>query len=133
MHLEILPPARPAERRTPWSPDLEQGLLEVLRLVEEAVEDWQKMITRAEETIELLGRVAAARRPSRGGGLARELLGWLNANHFTFLGYREYALVERRGPAFEPVPATGLGILRADQDVPGAFHALPQPGHGARR
>ena len=28
----------------------------------------------------------------------------------------------------EPVPATGLGILRGDQDAPGAFHALPQKG-----
>ena len=27
----------------------------------------------------------------------------------------------------EPVPATGLGILRADADAAGAFHALPQP------
>ncbi len=53
MHLEILPPERPATPEL-LVPDLEQGLLEVLRLVEEAVEDWQKMITRSEETIELL-------------------------------------------------------------------------------
>ncbi len=53
MHLEILPPPRP-DGRDSLVPNLQQGLLEVLRLVEEAVEDWQKMITRSEETIELL-------------------------------------------------------------------------------
>jgi glutamate dehydrogenase len=135
MHLEILPPPR-SDGPAPVAADLEQGLLEVLRLVEEAVEDWQKMITRSEETVALLTD------PARTGGrreeaeLARELLGWLNANHFTYLGYREYALVEDgdgdgdgdgdRTPArFVPVPATGLGILRADADAPGAFGALP--------
>ena len=46
MHLEILPPARPDGRDSLVS-DLEHGLLEVLRLVEEAVQDWQKMITRS--------------------------------------------------------------------------------------
>ena len=44
MHLEILPPQRPGHPDQLIA-DLEQGLLEVLRLVEEAVEDWQKMIT----------------------------------------------------------------------------------------
>ena len=135
MHLEILPPARP-DAPVPAAADLEQGLLEVLRLVEEAVEDWQKMITRSEETIALLGDPArtAGRRDEAAG--ARELLAWLNANHFTFLGYREYRLVDAADAdgdgtpvRFVPVPATGLGILRADADAPGAFGALP-PTHG---
>jgi glutamate dehydrogenase len=131
MHLEILPPARP-DAPAPAAADLEQGLLEVLRLVEEAVEDWQKMITRSEETIALLSdpaRIGSRREDAAG---ARELLAWLNANHFTFLGYREYRLVDAAeadgdGSAgrFVPVPATGLGILRADVDAPGAFGALP--------
>ena len=67
MHLEILPPARPDGTDTLVA-DLEKGLLEVLRLVEEAVEDWQKMITRSEETIQLLEGPDAHRRPDRGGG-----------------------------------------------------------------
>ena len=50
MHLEILPPARPS-RAEEMVAELEQGLLEVLRLVEETVEDWQKMGDRAKETI----------------------------------------------------------------------------------
>ena len=132
MHLEILPPARP-DASAPRSADLEQGLLEVLRLVEETVEDWQKMITRSEETISLLGDPAGIAGRREEAALARELLGWLNANHFTFLGYREYALNGGHGgtPArFVPVPATGLGILRADADGPGAFGALPPADTG---
>jgi glutamate dehydrogenase len=128
MHLEILPPTR-ADGRDALVSDLEHGLLEVLRLVEEAVQDWQKMITRSEETIDLLrdrpvisGRVQQA-------DLACELLSWLNANHFTFLGYREYEVIsDQSGAQFKVRPATGLGILRPDQDPPGTFHAVPLPG-----
>ena len=93
MHLEILPPARPDGRDSLVS-DLEHGLLEVLRLVEEAVQDWQKMITRSEETIELLRDRAVIGGRVEQADLACELLSWLNANHFTFLGYREYDVVE---------------------------------------
>ncbi|HZA05550.1 MAG TPA: NAD-glutamate dehydrogenase, partial [Propionibacteriaceae bacterium] len=131
MHLEILPPARPGTP-APVADDLEHGLLEVLRLVEEAVEDWQKMITRSEETIALLGDPSRTAGRREEAAEARELLGWVNANHFTFLGYREYRLDGGAGtdgdgtPArFVPVAATGLGILRADADAPGAFGALP--------
>src|SRR5690606_11274137 len=43
------------------------------------------------------------------------------ADHFTLLGYREYRL--RRGKdvdTLHPVPGTGLGILRQDEQVPEA-------------
>ncbi|MDW8479685.1 MAG: NAD-glutamate dehydrogenase [Xanthomonadales bacterium] len=41
------------------------------------------------------------------------LLEWLAADHFTFLGYREYRRVSRDGRDWlEAVPGTGLGILR---------------------
>src|SRR5690242_20918935 len=40
------------------------------------------------------------------------LLRWLVDSHFTFLGFREYDLVnEAEGPALRGVPGTGLGIL----------------------
>ena len=89
MHLEILPPSGQGH------PDqltaaLEQGLREVLRLVEEAVEDWAKMQQRAQEAIALLsdGDLPADRRTE--ADTAAELMAWLAQNHFTFLGYREY-------------------------------------------
>src|SRR5690606_27425504 len=44
------------------------------------------------------------------------LLRWLADDHFTFLGYREYRIVERPGgeKVLEAVLGTGLGILRRD-------------------
>src|SRR6185437_4717969 len=127
MHLEILPPPRTESRET-LIPELEQGLLEVLRLVEEAVQDWQKMITRSEETIEMLKDPQFINGHADQAALAFELLSWLNTNHFTFLGYREYDVIaEKSGIEFKVRPGTGLGILRPDQDLPGTFHAIPQP------
>ena len=51
------------------------------------------MITRSEETIELLRDRAVSGGRLEQADLACELLSWLNANHFTFLGYREYEVV----------------------------------------
>jgi glutamate dehydrogenase len=128
MHLEIVPPAH-ADGRDSLSSDLENGLLEVLRLVEEAVQDWQKMITRSEDTIEMLKDPTLVRGRTEEASLACELLSWLNANHFTFLGYREYdVLSDASGMHFKVRSATGLGILRPDQDPAGTFHAVPLPG-----
>jgi glutamate dehydrogenase len=127
MHLEILPPARP-NGRDALVLELQQGLQEVLRLVEEAVEDWQKMITRSEDTIEMLKDPEFIGGRAEQADLACELLSWLNANHFTYLGYREYDVVsDESGIQFRVRPGTGLGILRADRDLPGTFHAVPQP------
>jgi glutamate dehydrogenase len=127
MHLEIIPPTR-GDRRDVMISELEQGLLEVLRLVEEAVEDWQKMITRSEDTIEILKDPTINGGHSEPAALACELLSWLNANHFTFLGYREYDIVDGgSGIDFKVRPGTGLGMLRPDQDPPGTFYAVPLP------
>ncbi len=135
MHVEVLPPIR-TEGPNPeeLGADLESGLIEVLRLVEEAVSDWAKMRTRAHETIGLLNDPSLVGGRFEEAARARLLLEWLIDNHFTFLGYREYELVETDGtPSAVPVPGTGLGMLRADQDAPGAFHALPKAGaDGAR-
>ncbi len=50
-----------------------------------------------------------------------ELLRWLVDEHFTFLGYREYRLVDGAAPGEKQLRAvlgTGLGILRQDQPLP---------------
>ena len=134
MHLEILPPARveSAEMRVGA---LDRGLREVLELVAEAVEDWNKMMSRAQETIDVLKVPDSIAGRAEEAALAQELLRWLVNDHFTFFGYREYDLVRGEpGPDgqveehYRGVPGTGLGILRPEQDAPGAFHALPQPG-----
>ncbi|MFJ3302768.1 NAD-glutamate dehydrogenase [Streptomyces sp. NPDC086549] len=96
--------------------DLKQitaDLLRVLSDVREAVEDWEKMRDAALRMGEELdgepvpGDLSAAEVEE-----ARELLRWLSADHFTFLGYREYQL--REDDSLAAVPGTGLGILRSD-------------------
>ena len=47
---------------------------------------------------------------------AAEFLSWLAADHFTMLGYREYAAANEGGlEVLKAVPGSGLGMLRADE------------------
>ncbi len=58
---------------------------------------------------------------------AGDLLEWLGAEHFTFLGYREYKLERQDDDDFlRAIPGTGLGILRADQEMSESFGRLPE-------
>ena len=110
MHLEIDRDSKDEDLQA-----IAEGLRGVLANVREAVEDWPKMKATC-------GRVAAdlATEPPHGipaeeVAQAKGLLEWLDDNHFTFLGYREYAL--RRGAdsdTLEAVHGTGLGLLRYD-------------------
>ncbi|MFF7731216.1 NAD-glutamate dehydrogenase [Streptomyces sp. NPDC008001] len=121
--------------------DLKQiaaDLLRVLSDVREAVEDWSKMRDTALRIADALpeepapGDVAASETTE-----ARELLRWLAADHFTFLGYREYELTKLSTDGGEEdvltaVPGTGLGILRSDpshhdEDRHGPHSHLPRP------
>ncbi|MBG0854834.1 NAD-glutamate dehydrogenase [Streptomyces spinoverrucosus] len=108
IHVEI-------DRETDRS-DLKQitaDLLRVLSDVREAVEDWGKMRDAALRIAEgLPEEPIAGDLPQQEIEEARELLRWLAADHFTFLGYREYEL--RDDDSLAAVPGTGLGILRAD-------------------
>ena len=85
----------------------------------------------AEQAGAVAGELAGADAPPPGGGVeslaeAEELLRWLARGHFTFLGYREYDLVEGSdGMALRSVPGTGLGILRHDRPGSRSFAALP--------
>ncbi|MET7853128.1 NAD-glutamate dehydrogenase [Streptomyces avermitilis] len=96
--------------------DLKQitaDLLRVLSDVREAVEDWEKMRDAALRMAEELPKEPTADDlRDQEVEEARELLRWLSADHFTFLGYREYEL--RGDDSLAAVPGTGLGILRSD-------------------
>ncbi|MET9143367.1 NAD-glutamate dehydrogenase [Streptomyces sp. NPDC004042] len=108
IHVEI-------DRETDRS-DLKQitaDLLRVLSDVREAVEDWEKMRDAAIRIAEgLPDEPVPADLPGQQVEEARELLRWLSADHFTFLGYREYEL--HGDDTLAAVPGTGLGILRSD-------------------
>jgi glutamate dehydrogenase len=136
-HIEVATLAQ--GKRDALAADLERALGDV-RL---AVEDYPKMRVAARQLTEQLAETRASPRPpSSSGGQAdgtgpsigrpesaaeiEMLLRWLVDAHFTFLGYREYDLVQEAGGlALRGVPGTGLGILRHDKAGTTSFDELP--------
>ncbi|HEX2164073.1 MAG TPA: NAD-glutamate dehydrogenase domain-containing protein, partial [Thermoanaerobaculia bacterium] len=122
MHLEVdqeTDPRRLAE--------LEGALEEVLVAVRRVVGDWAPMRQRIAEVV---AGLAEQPPPLPADELAegREFLDWLADNHFTFLGYREYDLVEEEGKSYlRIVPGTGLGLLRVVRDDSERRGASPLP------
>ncbi len=95
--------------------ELEARLVAVLHDVREVFEDTDKMTTTA--------RMLADRLESDPPPLPRQevlegarLLRWLADHHFTFLGYRQYELIDdgSGAPALRAMLAMGLGVLRQD-------------------
>jgi glutamate dehydrogenase len=128
MHLEIDRQADDPARLG----SIEAALRRVLSDVREAVEDWPKMRTAALALAEGLDGEQGEAAERAGVGYeeltaGQELLRWLADDHFTFLGYREYLLVQADGEdTLRAVPGTGLGVLRADQPLgSGSFAKLP--------
>ncbi|MFF5444377.1 NAD-glutamate dehydrogenase [Streptomyces sp. NPDC012888] len=107
--------------------DLKQitaDLLRVLSDVREAVEDWEKMREKARRiAADLVEEPTAGDLSEHELEEACELLYWLADDNFTFLGYREYDLVD--GDALTAVPGTGLGILRSDPHHSGQEDSHP--------
>ena len=90
---------------------LESDLRTVLSDIRLAVRDWGKMRQRMLEAIDSLD--AGPRRADQTlRDESRAFLQWLVDDHFTFLGYREYRLDERKGKIFHsPVEDSALGLL----------------------
>jgi glutamate dehydrogenase len=104
--------------------ELRGDIIRVLSDVRQVAEDWSRMLRRARELAIELG---SARLPVPESDVtdAVNLLGWLVEDHFTFLGYREYKLVEVDGEQLlAAVPGTGLGILRSDQQHPRSLSSM---------
>ena len=104
--------------------DIEGNLQRVLRDVREAVEDYVKMRETAVRLADEVAKLPPAV-PAEEATEVADLLRWLAADHFTFLGYREYVLgVEDGEDVLRSVPATGLGILRSDRRLSTSFREL---------
>ena len=101
-------------------PGLEKDLHRVLHDVRVSVEDYPRMQARATW---LADRLFAEGASAPAETIA--LLHWLADNHFTFLGYREYDLVDDPEMALKALPGSGLGILRHDRAGSKSFGALP--------
>jgi glutamate dehydrogenase len=123
IHLEVDRQAEPGQLAA-----LEQALRAALSDVKAAVDDWPAMAAAADKA-----RQDLQNQPP--GAMTADLaevdafLQWLVDDHFTFLGYRCYALTRQDDALqLELVPDTGLGILRDDETTPRpsqSFTALP--------
>jgi glutamate dehydrogenase len=100
-------------------------LSQVLGDVRAAVQDWSAMLDRLQMVYQESARLASA---SQGLAEGIEFLQWLQAQHFTFLGVRDYAL-SRVGEVVNlvAVPHSGLGILRGEARTPES--RLPVEAH----
>jgi glutamate dehydrogenase len=100
-------------------------LSRVLGDVRASVEDWPAMLGRLQSVCVDSSR-ASLSTPGQQEGI--EFLRWLEDQHFTFLGARDYALV-RDDDAVNllAVPDTGLGILRGEAQTP--LSRLPADAH----
>jgi len=120
---------------------IEAALDQALADVRVAVEDYPKMRAMAVRLADQLASAQAGAEPAAAGdepgepespespAEIEELLRWLIDAHFTFLGYREYDLVdEESGPALRGVPGTGLGILRHDKTSSTSLSVMPPEG-----
>src|SRR5690606_2598918 len=128
MHLEV-------DRQTQAEmPAIEQAIHKVLGDVRAAVSDWEAMRSKM---LEIADDLASRRMPVSAAGRseAQEFLRWAADNHFTFLGYREYDVVEKGDSELLcPVQDSGLGLMRGkDKSKPRdlrtlAAHYMPQSG-----
>jgi len=124
MHLEIDRQAA-ADSLDRIANDLRRVLIDV----REAVEDWPRMRDTAISLADALATTPVPV-PAEDVAEARDLLRWLADHHFTFLGYREYALLEDpAGAVIQAVAGSGLGILRSDT---AARHPLADMPPGTR-
>ncbi|HTR83611.1 MAG TPA: NAD-glutamate dehydrogenase [Reyranella sp.] len=109
MHIEIDRQADPV-----LLDDLAASLTRVLAEVRLAVEGWRSMRQACLDAIDDLA-------PANGPEFAeqQEFLRWLEANNFTFLGYRRYRYADDASQAaglrYELIPGSALGILRRDE------------------
>ena len=88
--------------------DIEEAIREALADVRSAVADWSQM---REKMLQIAGEIPTRDMPVEPACRAETeaFLRWAADNHFTFLGYREYEVVDRE---LRVVEGSGLGLLR---------------------
>jgi len=126
LHLEIDRQADPGTMRR-----IEDRVRQVLGDLGACVRDWPKMHDKVLEIAKSLELRAHAADPL-GASEARAYLEWIAANHFTFLGYREYTVVNEGGEeVLKAKVDSGLGILRTQENLlaPRSIRSLAQRKH----
>ncbi len=94
---------------------LERRIRDTIDDIRSATTDWRRMRAMATDVAQSLGHTVV-RGQSSELREAQSLLEWMEDNHFTFLGYREYRL--RRGARRDmlvPIAKSGLGVMRPNR------------------
>lgn len=118
MHFEVDRVADEEERR-----NLQQDIKTVIDQCRVVVTDWQPMRDRMQSVLDGLERTEDSDEEE-----IRAFLAWLIDQHFTYLGYRYYAL-EKRGRSFQLTgdPESALGLLRGTAETASSsFSKLPR-------
>jgi glutamate dehydrogenase len=108
--------------------DLEAGLWRILTDVEKAVHDYSKMKAKLDRVVDAINKAFPEALDLESIKEDKAFLTWLGAGHFTFLGYRDYDLVqEDNQDVLRVVSGSGLGILRetSSTNVSESFAAMP--------
>jgi len=114
---------------------LHAGFEHTLHDVRLVVEDWQPLCKQINEIISIL-EAQQLPIPADEKEEALAFLRWLEDNHFTFIGFRAYDLIEEQGQdELRLVQNSGLGIFRGTQreHISQSFAHIPAPmRHKAR-
>ena len=116
----VSPVTRQADREA-----LEQRVRDALTDVLLATRDYGAMKTQAEVWALTLSTLADAADGERADELREyaAFMRWLGADHFVFLGYREYDILQNGTPKLQVTPDSGLGIL----SKPSSAYETPTP------
>jgi glutamate dehydrogenase len=107
--------------------DIVENLQRVINDVRLAVNDWQNMKDRVASHLQEMDQNPPPLDPEDVQE-SKTFLSWLVEDHFTFLGSREYEVVEVEGEqALQLIPNTGLGVLRDEtrSKIIRYYHELP--------
>ena len=115
--------------------DIAADIRRVFEDVRAAVEDWQPMHQRLRAALAELESDPPPPLDESDLAQGRAFLAWVGNDHFTFLGYREYALLgDEGGERLRPVADSGLGLLReAESGESAAFAGLRLETRGLDR
>lgn len=94
--------------------DLEKSLHKILMDVRTSTQDWRKMLAEVKHALDDLEHYKT-RINQEILTESQDFLRWVEDNHFTFLGYRDYKLVYKgENVQFQVEKGQGLGLLRDD-------------------
>jgi len=97
--------------------EIRETILHVLSDVHVVVEDWSKMRDQISQSFSDIDKAKKHLDPVEVEE-SKNFLRWIEDNHFTLLGVRDYKLVtEQTEHALEVKPGSGLGVLREDRST----------------